>query len=113
MFTSKNQKKFFVRLSKRPVRTQRKILKKCPNRIISDLHNLCKQICKSKKIILNKKHIKKLFKFRKFLRHLSSVKSNKASRDYLTHNISGGFLGTLLSVLISLGATIIPKLLEG
>ena len=112
MFSSKKQKKFFVKLSKRPLRAQKRILSKCPNSIIVDLHRLCKRICKDRRIILNKKHIKKLFKFRKILRTLTATENPESSRKYLSSHMKGGFLGTLISVITALATTIIPALIK-
>ena len=111
MFSGKKQKKFFLKLSKHSLGTQRKVLHRCPNKIISDLRNLCKKICKDKNIKLNKTQVKKLFKFRKFLRDISKSKSVNTTRQFIAKRMTGGFLGSLISVLISIAASLVPTLL--
>ncbi|NQY53284.1 MAG: hypothetical protein HRT42_06880 [Campylobacteraceae bacterium] len=95
---------FLKRVSKKSLKHQKKIFSGCPERIIKDVSKLFHNICNNKKIVLNPRQIKKLLKYRKFLRGINKIKKNK--RKYLVKNISGGFLSALIPLLVNVIAGI-------
>ena len=98
----------FRQLSKKNLRTQKKKLKDCPDEVICDLSALINEICNNKNLELNKKQLKKIRKFKKFMRGLNRAKGNNKKRSHFVKHLKGGFLAVLAPLLASLASSAVP-----
>ena len=100
--------KLFKRLSKRDLKTQKKKLKECPDEVICDLAALINEVCENPNLKLNKKQLKKIRKFKSFMRGLNRSKGVKKKRSYFLKHLKGGFLAVLAPLLASLASSAVP-----
>lgn len=96
----------FKKLSRKRLNYQKQKLAECPDEMICDLVAVIQEVCRNRGLKLTKKELKKIRKFRKFMRGVSLTKSNK--RKYILKNIKGGFLAALAPLLASLASAAIP-----
>ena len=98
---------FFRHLGRAHIQKQKKILKKCPAKVSSDLVKLVKLV---KKNPVPSKHYRKIQPFRKLINKISSNKIK--SRKSLAQGIKGGFITALLPILASLASAGIQEIIK-
>ena len=106
---SKVKKKIavFKKLSKKKLSDQKKILNKCPDEVINDLIACIKEISNNPNLNLSRTKLKRLKKFKKFIRGINNGKKRN-KRGYICRNLKGGFIGALVPLLTSLASTAVP-----
>ena len=97
----------FKKLSKKKLSDQKEILNRCPDEVINDLIACIQEISTNPNLNLSRTKLKRLKKFKKFIRGINSGKK-KNRRRYICKNLKGGFIGALVPLLASLASTAVP-----
>ena len=97
----------FKKLSKEKLSDQKAILNRCPDEVINDLIACIKEISNNPNLKLSRTKLKRLKKFKKFIRGINSGKK-KNRRKYICRNLKGGFIATLVPLIASLASTAVP-----
>ena len=98
---------FIQTLKRVPNQKKKNILKNLPSFVTDDIIEVLYNILSNNFKVKNSHHRQVLQKNRSKLEHLYSARQNKKNRNKIFYNQSGGFIGSVLPLIVSVIGSII------